>query len=164
MSQLEKPPYFLITIDTEGDNLWGRPRVVTTRDAEFLPRFQSLCERYRFGPTHLTDVDMAKCLRFVEFARDAEQRGLAEVGMHLHAWNTPAQYRPTDDDERFHPYLTEYPDEVIRTKIKYDIGLPGETCGHPLRSHGARRWAFSTGGGIVQLIDRSWLTSEGFRV
>jgi len=139
-----KKPVFLITIDTEGDNLWERPRVVTTRNSEFLPRFQSLCERYRFKPTYLTDVDMGRCPRFVEFARDAERRGVAEVGMHLHAWNTPPEYRLTDDDDRFHPYLTEYPDEVLRTKIKYVTDLLQETFGHPMRSHRAGRWAFNS--------------------
>jgi hypothetical protein len=39
-------PAFLITIDTEGDNLWSRPRTITTRNAHSLPRFQALCEKY----------------------------------------------------------------------------------------------------------------------
>jgi hypothetical protein len=34
---------FIITIDTEGDNLWACPRHITTRNAAYLPRFQSLC-------------------------------------------------------------------------------------------------------------------------
>jgi hypothetical protein len=144
MSQFEKPLYFLITIDTEGDNLWGRPRVVTTRNSEFLPRFQSLCERYRFKPTYLTDVDMARCPRFVEFARDAERRGVAEVGMHLHAWNTPPHHRLTEDDDRFHPYLIEYPEELIRAKVKYVTGLLEEAFGHAMRCHRAGRWAFNS--------------------
>jgi hypothetical protein len=33
---------FIITIDTEGDDLWGRPREITTHNAKHLPRFQSL--------------------------------------------------------------------------------------------------------------------------
>ena len=45
----------LITIDTEGDRLWSRPTTVETRNAEYLPRFQSLCERYGFKPTYLTN-------------------------------------------------------------------------------------------------------------
>ncbi len=39
---------FIITIDTEGDNPWANPREITTRNAEYLPRFQSLCERFLF--------------------------------------------------------------------------------------------------------------------
>ena len=41
-------PLFVVTIDTEGDDQWswrhGRP--ITTHNARFLPRFQSLCERF----------------------------------------------------------------------------------------------------------------------
>jgi len=43
---------FIITIDTEGDNLWANPREITTHNAAYLPRFQSLCERFRFKPVY----------------------------------------------------------------------------------------------------------------
>ena len=33
------PPFFLITIDTEGDNLWGTPPQITTQEySAFLQR------------------------------------------------------------------------------------------------------------------------------
>src|SRR5512144_2975448 len=48
-------PSFLITIDTEGDNLWSRPREITTGNARYLPRFQALCEKYGLKPTYLTN-------------------------------------------------------------------------------------------------------------
>ena len=39
--------HFIITVDTEGDNLWeykkGTP--IGTENAKYLPRFQSLCEK-----------------------------------------------------------------------------------------------------------------------
>jgi hypothetical protein len=38
---------FLITIDTEGDNLWAGPREITTDNVAWLPRFQTLCDRFR---------------------------------------------------------------------------------------------------------------------
>ncbi|BAN97921.1 hypothetical protein E05_31550 [Plautia stali symbiont] len=48
---MEKPA-FLITLDTEGDNLWrNRSGKVTTYNVRFLPRFQALCEKYGFKPT-----------------------------------------------------------------------------------------------------------------
>lgn len=37
-------PAFLITIDTEGDNLWQNHDRITTENTRFLPRFQALCE------------------------------------------------------------------------------------------------------------------------
>ena len=32
-------PAFLITIDTEGDAIWSRPKHIQTRNAAYLPRF-----------------------------------------------------------------------------------------------------------------------------
>ena len=57
-------PAFLITIDTEGDNLWSRPRTMTTRNAEYLPRFQELCETYGLKPTYLTNWEMTNSPAF----------------------------------------------------------------------------------------------------
>ena len=64
---------FIITIDTEGDDLWTRSRgsrEITTRNAAYLPRFQSLCERFRFKPVYLANYEMVMCDVFVEFARE----------------------------------------------------------------------------------------------
>ena len=52
-------PVFIITIDTEGDNIWAHPHPVTTENARHLPRFQELCERYGFAPSYLVDYEMA---------------------------------------------------------------------------------------------------------
>src|SRR5262245_7314909 len=103
VSNSRKPPQFLITIDTEGDNLWAAPRAVTTRNASFLPRFQSLCETYGMKPTYLTDYQMARCPVFCEFAKDALRRETIEIGMHLHAWDTPPLKPLTDDDNAHLP-------------------------------------------------------------
>ena len=132
---------FLITIDTEGDNLWSRPREITTRNAAFLPRFQQLCERHGLRPTWLTNHEMASCEVYREFARDGVARDAGEIGMHLHAWNSPPIVPRTSDDLQHQPYLIEYPDEVMREKIARLTGLLEETFGRPVRSHRAGRWA-----------------------
>ena len=51
---------FLITIDCEADNLWNKPKIITTKNASFIPRFQKLCEKHNFKPTYLTNYEMAK--------------------------------------------------------------------------------------------------------
>ena len=48
-------PAFLITIDTEGDDIWGSHANVTTENARYLPRFQDLCRKHGFKPTYLTN-------------------------------------------------------------------------------------------------------------
>lgn len=133
-------PAFLITIDTEGDNLWSRPREITTRNSQFLPRFQELCEAYGLLPTYLVNHEMACCPDFREFGRDILQRGTGEIGMHLHAWNSPPLLPLTDDDLRHQPYLMEYPEPVMRDKIAALTDLLEETFETPMRSHRAGRW------------------------
>lgn len=133
-------PKFLITIDTEGDNLWSKPRTVTTRNSKFLPRFQALCERHGLKPTYLTNYEMANCSNFLEFGRDILKRGTAEIGMHLHAWNTPPHISLTQDDLMYQPYLIEYPEEVMWGKVAAMTDLLEERFGDKMISHRAGRW------------------------
>jgi len=114
---------FLITIDTEGDNLWRNHRSITTENTGYLPRFQALCERYGFKPTWLTNYEMATDPAFVEFGKDVIARKQGEIGMHLHAWNSPPEAPLTDDDWRWQPFLIEYPDAVLRDKVAYMTDL-----------------------------------------
>ena len=151
---------FIITIDTEGDDLWARSwgsREITTRNAAYLPRFQSLCERFRFKPVYLTNYEMAMSDVFVEFARDVVARGACEIGMHLHAWNSPPLDPLTDDDFFYHPYLIEYPEQVMKEKIRTLTRLLEDRFDQEMVSHRAGRWAFD-GRYAAMLLD------EGYRV
>ena len=60
-------PFFLITIDTEGDNLWSHHKNITTLNAKFIPRFQDLCESYGLKPTYLVNYELACSDVFKEF-------------------------------------------------------------------------------------------------
>ena len=63
--------YFIITVDTEGDNLWaykeGDP--ITTNNAEYACRFQDLCNKYVFKPVWLTNYEMACNDKFMSLCR-----------------------------------------------------------------------------------------------
>lgn len=110
---------FLITVDTEGDNLWQwKPgEKITTENSLFIPRFQELCEKYGLIPTYLTNYEMACDDRWVEYARKKEKDGKCEIGMHIHAWNSPPDYK-LNMLYPGNPYITEYPDEIIDQKVK----------------------------------------------
>lgn len=136
-------PAFIITIDTEGDNLWQNHDRITTANTRFLPRFQQLCEKYAFKPTWLTNYEMAVDPEYIEFARDVIARDSGEIGMHLHAWNSPPLYDLTDDDWRHKPYLIEYPAENMREKVSFMTQLLESTLQVKMRSHRAGRWAFN---------------------
>ena len=134
-------PTFLVTIDTEGDNLWGRPRTVTTRNARHLRRFQHLCEAFGLRPTWLTNYEMARCPEFLAFGREVVRRGSGEIGMHLHAWNSPPLRALTPDDMSAQPFLTEYPGEVVEAKVAYMAQLLREQFECEIVSHRGGRWA-----------------------
>lgn len=150
-------PSFLITIDTEGDNLWSRPREITTGNARYLPRFQALCEKYGLKPTYLTNWEMANCPVFREFGRDIIRRGVGEVGMHLHAWHSPPFDSLTGDDYLHQPYLIEYPEATIREKVRIMTEALEDTFQVDMVSHRAGRWAFND-------VYAKVLVENGYRV
>ncbi|CAK9886958.1 MAG: hypothetical protein XXXJIFNMEKO3_03408 [Candidatus Erwinia impunctatus] len=140
-----KHPAFLITIDTEGDNLWqNRSPVITTRNAAYLERFQLLCEKHGFKPTWLTNYEMAIDPVYLSFARDVIARHQGEVGMHLHAWHSPPEFELTEDDYLHQPYLIEYPTAELIKKVAFMTHLLEETFQTKMLSHRAGRWAFDT--------------------
>lgn len=135
-------PAFLITIDTEGDNLWAGPSRITTENSRALPRFQALCERHGLAPVYLTNYEMACCPVFRDFAHDMLRRGAGEVGAHLHPWNSPPLHSLTADDFSCRPYVTEYPPDVIHDKVRFLTRLLEETFEIKMVSHRAGRWGF----------------------
>ncbi|OON38429.1 deacetylase [Izhakiella australiensis] len=154
---MEKPA-FLITLDTEGDNLWrNRHGNVTTHNTRFLPRFQALCEKYHFKPTWLTNYEMASDPAYVEFGRDLLVRQQGEIGMHLHAWHSPPEHQLTENDWRHQPYLIEYPEPVLRAKVAFMTELLENNFGVKMRSHRAGRWAFNAAYARALLEHNYWV-------
>jgi hypothetical protein len=150
-------PAFIITVDTEGDDLWSAPREITTRNARYVPRFQALAERYGFRPVYLTNYEMANSDAFVEFGRDVIARNAGEIGMHLHAWNSPPLDALTNDDFLYQPYLIEYPAPVMKAKIARLTALLEDRFNVRMLSHRAGRWG----------VDRRYaamLVELGYRV
>ena len=133
--------FFFITVDTEGDNLWSMPSVVTTQNALFLERFQRLCNRYGFYPIYLTNYEMEHDEAYVEFGRHYLQRELCEIGMHLHAWNMPPKFELIRGPKYHNAYLIEYPVEIMEEKIKLLTDELEDTFQTKIISHRAGRWA-----------------------
>ena len=134
--------YFFVTIDTEADNQWDKNHECSTNNAKYLPRFQELAEKYNFKPVWLTTYEMANDSFFVDYFKEKQNRNLCEIGMHLHAWNTPPDYNlNTQTDER--SYLIEYPINIMEKKIKnLDELLTNKFNKKPI-SHRAGRWAMN---------------------
>lgn len=147
------PPIFILTIDTEGDNLWANPQTVTTQNATFLPRFQMLCERYCFKPTYLVNYEMAQDEQFQSFGREVLEGQTGEIGLHIHPWNSP----PLDNAHaKCQSYLFELSDAILGAKIDFLHELLKRTFGIEPISHRAGRWGFD--GRVARaLIQRGYL-------
>ncbi len=136
---------FLISIDTEGDNLWRwkSGNEITTENARYLPRFQGLCERYGFKPTYLTNYEMANDSFFADYFKDKAHNNLCEIGMHLHAWNSPPEYflGTRKDIVPGAPYLIEYTDEAMFEKVSFLTDFLEKTFEIKPITHRSGRWA-----------------------
>ena len=137
---------FIITVDTEGDNLWNwrAGDSVSTENSRYIPRFQELCDKYGFKPVYLTNYEMACCDRFMDRAVEWQNNGACEIGVHLHAWNNPPSY-PLRKTYEGQDYLIEYPEEIMRAKFDAVYSLIKSKTGNtpPLVSHRAGRWAMN---------------------
>ncbi len=139
---MKKKP-FIITIDTEGDNLWqgANNSQVTTKNVNFLYRFQDMANEYGLKPTWLSDWEIICDESFISFAK--EYRDNCEIGMHLHAWNNPPLFELPQDNIGCKPYLIEYPKEIMSQKIRMITETFEKNLGFKPVSHRAGRWAIN---------------------
>lgn len=141
-----KKKTFIITIDTEGDNLWDRAttkkglREISTENARYIERFQTLCRKYNFYPTYLVDYEMIMDDDFVSQLKWWSDNEECEVGMHMHAWNTPPIDKLPFYSFGHNPYAGEYSKEVLSEKMKLLTELISEKIGIEPKSHRGGRW------------------------
>ena len=111
--------YFIITVDTEGDDLWNYilGSEVKTENARYIQPFQEICDKYSFKPVYLSNYEMLKSDIYVDFAKKTEAEGRCEIGLHLHAWNNPPLY-DLPILYKGNPYLIEYPYDIMRQKFE----------------------------------------------
>lgn len=138
----EMKKFFIITVDTEGDNLWEyiKGDEIKTQNALYIQPFQELCEKYGFKPVYLTNYEMANSEEFVSQAKKWQNSGNCEIGVHLHAWNNPPIV-PLEGAFSGNPYLIEYAEDVMRQKFEYLYELIEKRFGVKPVSHRAGRWA-----------------------
>ena len=142
MGEIGMKKKFLITIDTEGDNLWAWKQgdAIRTENVLYLQRFQNLCNRFDFKPVWLSNYEMLSDSRYVDFISSVEQSGTGELGMHLHAWSTPPEHSLAVRHSGA-PYLIEYPIEGMEEKIAAMTDVIRSRTGVTPVSHRAGRWA-----------------------
>ncbi|BFK64088.1 polysaccharide deacetylase family protein [Dorea formicigenerans] len=134
--------YFIITVDTEGDNLWNwnEGEKITTQNVKAIPKFQALCERFEFKPVYLINYEMAMNDELVEYLKEKAKKNLCEIGIHIHAWNTPPVYK-LEGKYNGNPYITEYPKEIMLEKVTFLKNLIEDRFDTKVISHRSGRWA-----------------------
>jgi hypothetical protein len=85
---------------------------------------------------------MAVDKNFRRFASDIIHRDVGEIGMHLHAWNSPPEQFLTNQDHFNKPYLIDFNESAMRSKVQLMTNLLEDTLSVKMMSHRAGRWAF----------------------
>lgn len=88
------PPVLLVVLDTEEEFDWSRPfdrnsRAVTA--IQDLVGLQRMFEDVGIRPTYVIDYPVAATGASAEIMASFAQRGVAEIGAHLHPWVTPPE-------------------------------------------------------------------------
>ncbi len=147
---MKKKP-FIITVDTEPDGQWDINAESTTKNARFILRFQEACEKFGFKPVYLTDYIMASDNYFVDMIKEKLKNNKCEIGMHLHAWDTPP-FSPKDKIVNARPFITEYSLEEMDRKIECITEKLQSVFNKKIITHRAGRWALNRQ--YIDLLDK----------
>jgi O-antigen/teichoic acid export membrane protein len=79
----------IVSIDTEEDNWKASRSGITTTNIERLPPLQRRFEGLGVRPTYFTAYQIVIAERSADIMREIARGGRAEIGAHLHPWNTP---------------------------------------------------------------------------
>ena len=142
VSAVRHRPAFIVTVDVEGDDVWARRPVVTVENLRHLPRLHGLCTTHGVRPVYLATHEVTGSADFCVFMRRVLEREEAELGMHLHAWNSPPIAPHESDDWRQQPFATEYPRGALQAKVDHLTRTLHAVYGVQPVSHRGGRWAF----------------------
>ncbi len=129
---------FVITVDTEADYQKSGEDPLNINNFFYLPRFQTLCEKYNFIPTYLITQEIVDNPRATELLRQWQAEGKAEIGAHLHPWTTP----PLSEKDKYMRYPSELSDEELKAKLIHLTDSITNNIGKKPLSYRAGRWGF----------------------
>ncbi len=149
-----------VTVDTEADALWQRPRAVACQNVRRLPPFQALCEELGIRPTYLVSYEVLEDPGAARILKDLMAGGRCEIGAHLHPDTTPPREGREGGASRGEPYAFEFPPELIREKVAHLTRRLGDLCGEAPRSMRWGRWGL--GASLVPVLEAGgyWVDSS----
>lgn len=84
-------PSLYLTIDVEESFNWRNPTISRSKvsDIEDIKRFHLKCRATDISPVYLITYQMLLDTETTDFFAQKQRAGECELGIHLHAWNTP---------------------------------------------------------------------------
>jgi peptidoglycan/xylan/chitin deacetylase (PgdA/CDA1 family) len=131
----------LVTIDTEEDNWIPTRDDLTVENIRTIPRLQAILERYGVRPTYLTTYQVAVVPWAAEILAGLAESGLAEIGAHLHPWNTPPGDEPVDE---WTVGWKNLPADLKRDKLEALTAALTQATGRRPTSFRSGRWSISS--------------------
>ena len=128
----------LVSIDTEEDQWAATRSALSTRNLRALPEAQRLLESLGIRCTYFTAWSAATDPWARGFLGELHASGAAEIGGHLHPWNTPPESEPLGGRNTM---LANLPAELQAEKLRRLTDRLTELRGSPPVSFRAGRWA-----------------------
>ncbi len=131
----------LITVDTEPDDAWQDHLCPSVRNVAALKRLDALLRRFGARATLLVTYRVIQDRECVELLRRLVSESGAEVGAHLHPWESPPFLEDGSDVK--HPiYPQELPVGVFAQKLARLTEAISDRVGRPT-SYRAGRWGIA---------------------
>ena len=137
--------YFLVTIDTEEEGLWGgnyqRHPECPVQNIQYLPRFQDFCNTLGIKPTYLIDYPVVANPDSRMILKKLVNEENCEIGAHLHPWCNP----PYEEEiNARNSYVNNLPKELQYEKLKVLTEAIVEKIGVTPISYRAGKYGFDT--------------------
>lgn len=116
MCEPERRTPVVITIDTEPDDAWTDHLNPSVANVQELRRLQKLLDRYGAKATCLVTYRVAEDERAADVLRELSDDGGAEIGAHLHPWETPP-FMGSGVDVDYDTYPHELPLDFFEKKL-----------------------------------------------
>ncbi|MBN1526887.1 MAG: hypothetical protein JW919_04815 [Candidatus Omnitrophica bacterium] len=150
--------FLVISVDTEGD--WGAEKKNRITSVDGIKFLGDQCARYGMRPTYLVTYEIVNDEASVRAIREQLDRGMCEVGHHMHIWTTPPFEDPNPyrvDEKWIDGIQSEIPDRPFEQKMRSLHDAVQNNFGVKCVSHRAGRWS-------VDKRTLSWLEKNGYLV
>jgi hypothetical protein len=127
----------LVSIDTEEDNWRPVREGITLENLRELPRLHRFLQGLGLRPTYFVDHPVAATPWTREILREIASEGGAEIGAHLHPWNTPPLREAFTEDNTM---LRNLPPDLQRAKLAVLRESLAAVTGRPPTSFRAGRF------------------------